>query len=70
MRQVMQIISILALVVTIIPSVLFLAGQAELSTVKLTMLIATISWFLVAPFAWQRGGQTPAQEGEPGRAAT
>lgn len=55
MRHLLKIVSILALIVTMIPSFLYLAGRGELATIKLVMLIATAVWFITAPFAWQRG---------------
>ncbi len=55
MRPILQIISILALLGTIGPPLIFLVGGMDVDAVKLLMLIATILWFVVAPFAWERG---------------
>ncbi len=48
MRSILQIISLLALIALILPSVIFLAGQLELNMVKWIMLLATIVWFVAA----------------------
>ena len=50
MRIGLQIISLLALIMTVVPSVLFLTGTVELEQVKLLMLISMIVWFAVTPF--------------------
>ena len=50
MRLVLQIISWAALVATIGPPVLYLAGRMTLDQTKLVMLVATIVWFVTTPF--------------------
>jgi hypothetical protein len=50
MKKIFLMISMLALLFTIIPSILFLAGSIKLAGVKLIMLLATITWFAVTPF--------------------
>ena len=50
MRISLQVISLLALIMTVVPSVLFLAGSVELDRVKLIMLVSTVVWFAVTPF--------------------
>ncbi len=50
MRLVLQILSWIALALTIVPSVLFLSDKMELDTMKHTMTIATVLWFVVTPF--------------------
>lgn len=50
MRTSLQIISLLALVMTVVPSVLFLTGSLELKLVKHLMLASTAVWFAATPF--------------------
>jgi len=50
MRLVLQLISLVALVATIVPPILFLIGRMELEPTKWTMLGATLLWFAVTPF--------------------
>ena len=48
------LIASIALVATIVPAVLFLHGSISLAATKMSMLIATISWFISAPlFMWK-----------------
>jgi len=57
MRLILQIVSLLALIVLTLPSILFLAGRMELDSVKWTMLIASIVWFIAAtPWMWKDNG--------------
>ena len=49
MKIILPAISLLALIMTIIPSVLFLSGTVELDRVKALMLITTLIWFVVTP---------------------
>ena len=57
MRSILQIISLMALIALILPSVIFLAGQLELGRVKWFMLIATIVWFVTATaWMWKDNG--------------
>jgi hypothetical protein len=49
MRLALQIISYVALVATILPSVLFLADRISLDQAKWAMLAATVVWFAIAP---------------------
>ena len=57
MRPILQIISLLALIALILPSILFLAGRMELDMVKWLMLLATIIWFIAAtPWMWKDNG--------------
>jgi hypothetical protein len=47
----LQLVSWTALIATIVPAALFLAGRAmTLDQAKLIMLLATIAWFAVTPF--------------------
>jgi hypothetical protein len=50
MRLILQLISLAALVATIVPPILFLVGQLTLDPTKWTMLAATLVWFAVTPF--------------------
>ncbi len=57
MRPILQIVSLVALVALILPSIAFLAGRMELDKVKWIMLIATIVWFAAAaPWMWKDNG--------------
>lgn len=49
MKRVAQILSWLALAVTLVPSLVFLAGRIELPQVNIWMLAGTIAWFITAP---------------------
>ncbi len=50
MRRILQLISAVALVATILPAMLFLLGRVDLEQVKWLMLLATIVWFASTPF--------------------
>ena len=50
MKRILQIISYLALALTLLPAVLFFADRLELSQAKLWMLAAALGWFATAPF--------------------
>ena len=58
MRPILQIVSLLALIALILPSIIFLAGcNLELDMVKWLMLLATIIWFVAAtPWMWKDNG--------------
>jgi len=62
MRSILQIISLLALIALILPSVLFLAGRLELNTVKWLMLLATIVWFVTAALWMWKDNSNEQQE--------
>ncbi len=49
MKTAAQIVSALALVATIAPSLLLLAGSLELEPMKTWMLVGTIAWFVATP---------------------
>lgn len=49
MRLILKVISWMALVAVIAPSVMFLSGRMDLPTLKLVMLIATVVWFIATP---------------------
>ena len=50
MRLILQIISWIALAVTVVPSILFFFGSMELDRVKWLLIYATVVWFVVTPF--------------------
>ena len=50
MRIALQIISAIALVMTVLPSLIYFSGNMELDRVKLLMIVATVLWFAVTPF--------------------
>jgi hypothetical protein len=52
---ILMIISLVALVVLMLPAILFLAGGMELTTAKWIMLAATVVWFVTAtPWLWKQ----------------
>ena len=55
MNTIAKILAPLALVATILPAVLYAFKAIEDGPMKLTMLIATVVWFAMAPF-WLKGG--------------
>ena len=65
MSAILKIVSLLALIALTLPSILFLAGRLELNTVKWTMILATIVWFVVVtPSMWKNNSQEQQQTGE------
>jgi len=56
MRTAARFFSALALVATVLPACLFYAGKLDLPQVKTGMLVATVLWFLTAPFWMERRG--------------
>ncbi len=60
MRLVLQILSWIALALTVVPSMLFLGGKMELGAMKTTMTVATILWFVVTPMWMGREKQESA----------
>ncbi len=59
MRHILQTISALALLGTILPSILYFLGRIELESCKYAMMIATIIWFAVTPFWMGRNQKAP-----------
>lgn len=49
MRKLLQTISLLALLMTFVPAIMYLGLSVELANVKLFMIIGTIVWFLATP---------------------
>ncbi len=64
MIRVAQIISLLALLLTILPSVLYFTGSIEHPIVVLTALIGTIVWFISTPMWMSRKIGIDAKEVE------
>lgn len=56
MKTILKSISYIALLATVLPSVLVFAGTIELETHKWIMLIAMVVWFITAPFSIKRKG--------------
>jgi hypothetical protein len=50
MKRIAEILSWLALAVTLAPACLFFAGRMELGAVQAWMPAGAIVWFLAAPF--------------------
>jgi hypothetical protein len=59
MRRVVQAISWLSIVGTILPSVLYLFNMLSLDACKWVMLCATITWFVATPL-WMGREVEPA----------
>jgi hypothetical protein len=53
MKPIAIILGALALLGTIVPSILFLNGSVSHDAMKLIMLIACVVWFVTAP-VWMR----------------
>jgi hypothetical protein len=58
MRRVAQVVSLIALVATIAPAILYFTQTIELDTTKLATNIATLVWFVATPL-WM--GRRPAE---------
>jgi hypothetical protein len=50
MRLVLQIISWIALAMTVIPSLVYFSGNMELERVKWLLILASVVWFATTPF--------------------
>jgi len=50
MRLVLQVISWIALAMTVLPSVAYFSGNMELDRVKWLLVLATVVWFATTPF--------------------
>lgn len=55
METLARVLAPLALVATLVPPVLYLVQAMGEGTMKLVMLVATVVWFVFAPF-WMKGG--------------
>ena len=56
MRLVLQVISGIALVATLLPAVFYANGAMTLPSVKSWMLAATVAWFVTTPMWMDRKG--------------
>ena len=54
MKTVAQVISWIALVGTLVPSIAYLAGGLTLDAVKTWMLVSTVLWFVTVPLWMDR----------------
>ncbi|WPP53258.1 hypothetical protein [Catalinimonas niigatensis] len=50
MKSLLKILSLVGLLLTLIPSILYFSGYISAEQHKLLMLIGTALWFLTAPF--------------------
>lgn len=50
MRKILQVISYLALILTVAPGILVLSGNMEMDQYKIWVLVGTGLWFATAPF--------------------
>ena len=62
MKSVLLMVAAAALVGTMLPALLYLAGQVSKDSMQWFMLAATIIWFAVVPFC-NRGATRTAQHG-------
>lgn len=58
----LQAVSFVALASTILPSVLYMMGVLDHSTVTLTALVGTFVWFASTPLWMERKAQTNEQD--------
>jgi hypothetical protein len=49
-----RLVSLAALLGTIVPPVLFFTGQMDLDAMRLWMLVATVGWFVATPIWMDR----------------
>jgi hypothetical protein len=56
MKMLMSILAIIALALTIIPSILVFTGRMELDMNKALMTAGTILWFVTAPVWFRKKG--------------
>jgi hypothetical protein len=54
MNRVLRVLGLLALLATVGPSVLYLAGSMELASAQRWMLAATVAWFMLQGLAVYR----------------
>ena len=54
MKTAARLISLVSLVGTILPPVLFFMGHMDLDATKVWMLVATIAWFIATPLWMDR----------------
>jgi hypothetical protein len=61
MRRIAQLISLIGLIATILPALMYLTGGLELPATKTTMFIATVVWFVATPMWMGRQDKTQDQ---------
>ena len=54
MKTAAKLVSLVALVGTIAPAVLFFTGHMDLDATKWWMLVATVAWFVATPIWMDR----------------
>mgnify|MGYP001166112766 CR=1 FL=1 len=54
MKNVLRAVSLVALLGTIVPPVMYLVGAMELTAVKWSMAAAAVAWFAATPFWMDR----------------
>jgi hypothetical protein len=59
MKTAAMAISVIALVLTLLPALLFLSGSIESPTVSRLMFIGTIAWFAATPWWMERTERRP-----------
>ncbi len=59
MNPIVKIVSLIALLATIVPSLIFFAGGLEHDVVKIATLIGSIVWFAATP--WWMGRVQPTE---------
>lgn len=64
MKAIAVTVSLLALMATIVPSVLYFKGNLDHEPAKLASLIGTIAWFVVTPLWMGRELDVDAKEVE------
>jgi hypothetical protein len=50
MKSLLKLVSVIGLVLSIVPPVLFFFGKMEMSSMKLWMGIGMLAWMVTAPF--------------------
>jgi hypothetical protein len=58
MRALARFVSLVALVGTIVPPLLFFAGSIDLDATKRWMLVAAVAWFAATPLWMDRKAAT------------
>jgi hypothetical protein len=53
-RLAARLVSLVALIATIVPPVLFFYGHMDLDATKWWMLVATVAWFIATPIWMER----------------
>lgn len=64
MQIIAKIVSLIALVLVVVPCLLFLTGSVGLDDVKLAALVGTIGWFIATPMWMSRELPVDASEVE------